>query len=273
MGNGHRAEEFCVFNTAVHSGIRSCGRTTDNREFGRKNAGIFYVFSGEARFYRDGRDVISVSDGDLLFLPKGVRYKMEYSAPRTTYVLINFETADRQGREISLFEDITPLGREEGVHRVASIMANLEFSAASKTVGAVLRRKELLYRLLEWVYASKPDLSLDGEVDSKILEGVRLLEQTYLENLPISTYAEACHIPINAFRSLFQKQFGTSPVKYRNALRVERAKELLRDGSLSVAEAAYASGFENIGYFCRTYRNLTGEAPGDTKKRNQSTEV
>jgi len=59
---------------------------------------------------------------------------------------------------------------------------------------------------------------------------------------------------------------STSPVKYRNALRVERAKELLRDGSFSVAEAAYASGFENIGYFCRTYRNFMGEAPGDTKK-------
>jgi transcriptional regulator GlxA family with amidase domain len=50
-------------------------------------------------------------------------------------------------------------------------------------------------------------------------------------------------------------------------LRIERARELLSDGSLTVAEVAYASGFENIGYFCRYYRRITGEAPGDTKKR------
>ena len=42
------------------------------------------------------------------------------------------------------------------------------------------------------------------------------------------------------------------------------------EGEFTVAEVAYASGFENIGYFCRYYRHITGETPGETKKRNQN---
>ena len=79
-------------------------------------------------------------------------------------------------------------------------------------------------------------------------------------------YAEASHVSVNTFRNLFQKQFGMSPLKYRNYLRIERAKELLCEGSFTVAEVAYASGFENIGYFCRYYRQITGESPSETKK-------
>ena len=95
-----------------------------------------------------------------------------------------------------------------------------------------------------------------------------MLEQTYLENLPIEKYAAESHVSVNTFRSVFQKQFGMSPLKYRNYLRIERAKELLSEGCFTVTEVAYASGFENIGYFCRYYRQLTGEAPGQTKRKH-----
>jgi len=267
--NSRSLDDFCIVDIGVISGIRPRGRTTDNRVHGRKTAGILYIWSGEARFYRDGRETLALSEGELLFLPKGMKYRMEYSAPSTTYVLINFETVDKRGAEISLFDDITVLAKEDGSHRITKAMANFEICSASKTIGATLRKKELMYRLLGWVYAVAPHLVAGDEIDSKILEGVRLLEQTYLENFPITTFADACHLSVGAFRHLFQRQFGTSPVKYRNVLRIERAKELLYEGDFSTAEVAYASGFENVGYFCRTYRHITGETPRETKRRNR----
>ena len=53
-----------------------------------------------------------------------------------------------------------------------------------------------------------------------------------------------------------------------NRERAERAKELLADGTHTVSEVAYACGFENVGYFCRYYRDTVGEAPGETRKKN-----
>jgi AraC-like DNA-binding protein len=126
----------------------------------------------------------------------------------------------------------------------------------------------LFYRLVGWLCDARNIRSLDNDIDPKIADGVRLLEQTYLENLPITKFSEASHMSINAFRSLFKKQFGTSPVKYRNELRIERAKELLLEGGFTIAEVAYACGFENVGYFCRYYRRSMGETPSQTKDSN-----
>ena len=146
-------------------------------------------------------------------------------------------------------------------------MTNLMLCGASKTVDAVLRKKELMYRLLGVIYLSSFSLLSKKEVSMQIAEGLRLLEQTYLENLPVTRFAEASHISVSTFRSLFQKQLGTSPVKYRNRLRIERSKELLRESNLGVAEVASACGFENVGYFCRYYRQNTGETPSETRKK------
>lgn len=67
--------------------------------------------------------------------------------------------------------------------------------------------------------------------------------------------------------ALFKKHYGASPVQYRNRLRLERARELLREGGYTVFEAAYAVGFENLGYFCRYYKRVMGETPSESRAR------
>ena len=81
-------------------------------------------------------------------------------------------------------------------------------------------------------------------------------------------FAEASGISISLFRALFSKQFGMSPVQYRNRLRIDRAAVILSEGSCTVSEAAYACGFENIGYFCRCYKKFMEETPMETKLRS-----
>jgi two-component system response regulator YesN len=50
---------------------------------------------------------------------------------------------------------------------------------------------------------------------------------------------------------------------------MDRARALLYEGSFTVAEVTYAVGFENVGYFCRYYRQTFGETPTETKRNNQ----
>ena len=269
-GNTQFFDDLHVFDVSVISGIRPCGRTSDHSGHGRKNNGILYVWTGEATFFDGSRESVVVRDGEMAFLPKHKKYRMQYTAESTTFVVVNLDLCDKNGEGVTLFEDITLLGRDDATHRIARTMMNLELCSTAKTVEATLRKKELAYRLLGAIYSTSPHLSSRGEIDPKIADGVHLLEQTYLENLPIAQYAEASHVSINTFRGIFQKRFGMSPLKYRNHLRIERARELLLEGGFTVAEVAYASGFENVGYFCRYYRQITGEAPGETKKRNQS---
>ena len=270
MFNGQFFDDLQISDISVISGIRPCGRAVDVCRHGRRRNGFLYVWSGEATFFSDGEEVV-ISNGELAFLPKYKKYSMKYTAQSTTFVVVNFELYDKSGRELSLFEDISVLVRDDELNRCARIMTSFELCSASKTVGATLRKKELMYRLLGEIYASSRSLSRRSDISSQIADGVHLLEQTYLENLPIAQYAAASHVSVNTFRSLFQKELGTSPLKYRNRLRIERARELLREGGFTVAEVAYASGFENVGYFCRYYRQITGEAPSETKRSKRLT--
>ena len=261
------ADELHILDISIISGVRPCGRTIDFTYCGRRNNGFLFVWDGEATFLDEQRKKIVVSNGELAFLPKHKKYRMEYTAPSTTFVVVNFDLCDKNNNDISLFDDIVLVAKDDVTRRIAKIMTNFELCSISKTTETTFRRKELMYRLLGTIYAPSFSLVTRSEINEQILDGVYLLEQTYLENLPITRYAEASHVSVNTFRSAFQKEFGTSPLKYRNRLRVERAKELLSESGFTVAEAAYASGFENIGYFCRYYRQVTGESPGETKRK------
>lgn len=77
--------------------------------------------------------------------------------------------------------------------------------------------------------------------------------QTLLAGLGCS-YAHACRT--------FHRSFGLTPGEYLAAQRIERAKSLLRNPRLSVAEVGYQSGFNDPGYFGRKFREKTGLTPG-----------
>ena len=262
--------DVCVRNISVVFGTRPMGRTTDRRDRGRPSHGLLYMYSGQARFWTDDRQ-ITVEQGELAVIPKHYRYKMQYSAATNIFFLVNFNLVSGAGEEISLWEDIAVVAKDDDTGRIYKIMTGLENSSISQNLRDVLRRKELLYRLLGIVF--HPESAASGaQRYPQIAAGTRLLEQHYLENIPISALAQACNISVSSFRSLFTRQYGMGPVQYRNHLRIQRAAVLLADGSCTVTEAAYACGFENLGYFCRYYKRITGESPGQTRSRGDPTE-
>ena len=76
--------------------------------------------------------------------------------------------------------------------------------------------------------------------------------QSMLSELRYS-YAHLCR--------LFHAEYGISPLKFVHALRIDRAKLLLRDTTLNVSEIAGKLGFRDVSYFCHLFRKMTGHAP------------
>lgn len=256
-------EDACVNRVVVLSGVRPAGRTVDQRE-GRPLHGILYIRSGAVTFAWNGR-TLTVGRGGLMYIPKHQCYKMQYIENETGFVLVNLDLFDKDRGELFLAEEPSLLAEDLPNGRIDRIMISLEVCGAAQGLAAALRRKELVFRLLGAICDADAAMVTDVRSLGTIREGARLLEETYLENLPISHFAAKSNVSLSSFRSLFKKYYGTSPVQYRNRLRIERARELLREGGCTVSEAAYACGFENIGYFCRYYKRITGETPGDSR--------
>lgn len=68
-------------------------------------------------------------------------------------------------------------------------------------------------------------------------------------------------------RKIFTQVFGMGIYDYYQHLRMKEAARLMRDERLSVSEAGYQMGFENLGHFTKVFERHIGKKP---KKYAQS---
>ncbi len=60
---------------------------------------------------------------------------------------------------------------------------------------------------------------------------------------------------------IFKAQYGVPPYRYLIHLRIEYARELLRDSVLSVTQICHRVGFNSLSHFITTFRRHVGVSP------------
>ena len=81
------------------------------------------------------------------------------------------------------------------------------------------------------------------------------------EELPLASLAALAGLSPHHFGQAFKAATGVPPHRYVLRSRVARARELLRDPRLTVADVAIAVGFSNQSHLTRHFRGLTGVTP------------
>jgi len=87
------------------------------------------------------------------------------------------------------------------------------------------------------------------------------------EAWPVTRLAHVSGISAAHFAQAFKQAFGVPPHRYLLTRRIERATALLRDTDLSITEIAFQTGWGSLGTFGRTFRDITGENPGEIRLR------
>lgn len=81
------------------------------------------------------------------------------------------------------------------------------------------------------------------------------------ENITLTELARSANLSVYYFATLFRKSTGFSPHRYILRRRVLRARELLRNTSLSVLDVSLDLGFQHQNNFARAFRRITGMTP------------
>lgn len=89
-----------------------------------------------------------------------------------------------------------------------------------------------------------------------------LLDANLAGDLTLSMLAGACDLSTRHFTRAFRQSVGLSPHQWLLQRRVDKARELLRDPRLSLAEVAIACGFANQSHFTRVFTRLASITPG-----------
>ena len=224
----------------------------------RPHHGVMLQCGGELRLvFGDGTTVLS-RGGDFTYLPQGSDYCVEIRVPGDCYA-INFDRLDTPGTG--------PFSvRVKDAASMRAMFAEAEQCWKRKQDGDLMRCRSLLYGIFARVQAEQ---ALDYGQMRRIRPAVdRIREQFAEERLTIADLAARCGITPEYFRSLFRRQFGVSPLKYINALRVNRAEELLQTGLYTVSEAASLSGFGNLSQFSREFKKQRGVPPSSCLRDN-----
>ncbi len=82
---------------------------------------------------------------------------------------------------------------------------------------------------------------------------------------PIARLCDYLNVSQSTLYRVFRAAEGVSPLACFHAARMQRARDLLATGSLSVKEVAHALGYEHANDLSRAYRRHFGEAPTHTR--------
>jgi len=79
--------------------------------------------------------------------------------------------------------------------------------------------------------------------------------------------AEELRVSPGYLQTIYKKAFGISCMDDVIAHRIRLAKEYLTHSSQTVAEIASRCGYQNVGHFCRQFKQYTGMTPKNYQKQ------
>ena len=102
-------------------------------------------------------------------------------------------------------------------------------------------------------------------VPERLREAISLMERNLEEPLRLSEIAHYVGVSQRQLERLFGKHTGVTPVRYYINIRLDRARALITQTELSVAETADACGFNNAEPFTRAYKQHFGIVPSQDR--------
>jgi transcriptional regulator GlxA family with amidase domain len=112
-------------------------------------------------------------------------------------------------------------------------------------------------------------VSQDPELLRRLLRAKDRMDAASHEPWPIQRLACVSGVSKAHFARSFKQAFGLPPHRYLLTRRIERATALLCDTDLSITEIAFCTGWNSLGTFGRTFRDVTGESPGVMRARER----
>ncbi|HEX8947898.1 MAG TPA: response regulator transcription factor [Dissulfurispiraceae bacterium] len=100
-----------------------------------------------------------------------------------------------------------------------------------------------------------------------ILDVKDYIDENFSNQISLTEAAGMASMSRTYFCDYFKRITGYSLRDYYNYIRVERAKEMLREGNRSIAEISAAMGYNSVNYFIEAFRKVCGYSPADFKRR------
>ena len=221
----------------------------------RTRHGLMLLTDYPAIFQFPNGDTMQGNPGEVFLLPKGASYAVSFSVPEhlwTHPVVINFRLTTPSGAEIPLGDKILKLCTDDGTLTPLFLTTEELYKRASPML-----LKSKLYELFGNLFP----------ITQKDECCIQHINRHYTENFSIPNLAQRCAMSEAVYRKKFKQLTGTSPIRYINRLKIEKACQLILSCDFSMQEISDFLNFYNLPYFYKVFRENTGLTPLQYRQR------
>jgi AraC family transcriptional regulator, alkane utilization regulator len=231
------------------------------------------------------RDVVDVAPAaapaghtapvDRLAIPVIARLGLE--GPASSY-LCGALTFSGHGAEplLAALPDVICVRGESG-HMLPWLESHVQAIAcelnSDRAGGAMVigRLSEVLF--VQAIRSHLADLPLDAigwpaaARDPQVSHALTLMHREPERDWTIASLGHAVAMSRSAFAARFQTVMGQAPLQYLTAWRMHRARAMLRDPSVSIAQIADRVGYASAAAFTTAFKRATGAAPATWRRQ------
>ncbi len=163
------------------------------------------------------------------------------------------------------------------VSKVVIITGYAEFSYAQEAVqhhayDYLLKpiKEEDLTRVMTAILNDRGEVEDDDipmpEFDRMIDNVISDIREHYTEDISLTSLAAKYNISMGHLSKMIKERLQVNFSDYIASLRIQRAKELLRDESISIQEIAEIVGYNDYFYFTKVFKKVEGISPSKYRK-------
>lgn len=260
-----------IFNVYAHqkeqvSGIKlvSCGHIFAKpgreicRPHGREDWLLFYIAKGSETFYLN--ETVTGKEGSFILFAPGEKQHHIYNGTKTAeFYYIHFR-CDLLPDQLTLHS--SQLYNLPPSRQICDLFEEIMEETLQKQP---FYEKLCIYKLLFLLtLLNRKSLQRnhpEGEHFDRIAQAVQHMNRYYSSDFTLADYANLCNMSKYHFLRVFEQIVGSTPLEYRNNIRLEHAAELLCNEPLSVEEIGTMTGYSSASYFSSAFKRKFGLSP------------
>lgn len=205
----------------------------------------------------------------LTFVPagRGYRERLETAAcTRLTFLYLDPSILPSDGES----EYAPRLHVEDPVvwETAAKLKNAIENGRAKRTLYLSALSRVLAFELSHGDHDAACDTALNrgGLASWQERVAVGYIEEHLSERIGLVTLAQLVNLSHHHFCRAFKRSFGVPPHQYQMQGRIERAKLLLADHTISITEIGLTVGYDQTSSFSSAFRKMTGRTPTEYRR-------
>lgn len=241
-----------------------------------------YVDQGSWAVQLDGKRY-AMEEGQIILFPPDSRHNGPGPGYSAHVGIVSFESSspillENQGRVITLSGKLRELLSDiitQGVDLFVPASPESGLKGVVPRAGVTTAQLQVLKHKLELFLTELCTLETGEKTvgsnqsnyqKSQFEEIEAFLKANLDKNFSLEELSGIFSVSPSKLKNIFREAGNTSPMAYFTSLKMQRAKQLIRESAMSVAQIAESLGFRYENYFSRVFKEKTGLTPSEYAK-------